>query len=283
VRGGPLRAAGETAMNSIYRSILARSLMTGVASLAFMTMGAAGVRAEIVTVQGDDGKTRGPQSRGENQAGEGGMTTMDDLTASTNATLPGLIEKAAAALATATTAAEVLDAKNKAGSAYTTAKAAARFAEAKNAHDAIVAACRKAMGDALIIQATAQCRLADEYDAAQERGEIAKQGQQDRARDNVRNGNIIQTTAEIGLTRKQVHEARTIRDAEKMQPGIVRETVEGKLKAGRGPTLADVKHAAIRETHQRHTYGERNLAERDGRGLHFRRDLAQSPQSLGVA
>ena len=42
-------------MNSIYRSILARSLMTGVALLAFMMMGAAGVRAEIVTVQGDDG------------------------------------------------------------------------------------------------------------------------------------------------------------------------------------------------------------------------------------
>jgi hypothetical protein len=42
-------------MNSIHRSVLARSLMTGVASLAFMMMGAAGVRAEIVNVQGDDG------------------------------------------------------------------------------------------------------------------------------------------------------------------------------------------------------------------------------------
>ena len=39
-----------------------------------------------------------------------------------------------AALATATSAAEILDAKRKAGFAYTTAKAAARFAEAKNAH-----------------------------------------------------------------------------------------------------------------------------------------------------
>src|SRR5580693_4077689 len=42
-------------MNSIYRSILARSLMTGVASLTFTAMGPAGVRAEIVIVQGDDG------------------------------------------------------------------------------------------------------------------------------------------------------------------------------------------------------------------------------------
>ena len=80
------------------------------------------------------------------------MTYSIDTIASPNATLPGLIEQAAAALATATTAAEVLDAKSKAGFAYTTAKAAARFAEAKNAHDAIVAACHKAMGDALIIK-----------------------------------------------------------------------------------------------------------------------------------
>ena len=37
------------------RSILARSLMTGVASLAFMMASAAGARADMVTVQGDDG------------------------------------------------------------------------------------------------------------------------------------------------------------------------------------------------------------------------------------
>ena len=42
-------------MKSIHRSILTRALMTGVASLAFMMVGAGGVRAEIVTVQGDDG------------------------------------------------------------------------------------------------------------------------------------------------------------------------------------------------------------------------------------
>ena len=40
---------------SMDRSILARSLMTGVASLAIMMMSAAGVRADIVIVQGDDG------------------------------------------------------------------------------------------------------------------------------------------------------------------------------------------------------------------------------------
>ena len=42
-------------MKSIHRSILTRALMTGVASLAFVMVSAGGVRAEIVTVQGDDG------------------------------------------------------------------------------------------------------------------------------------------------------------------------------------------------------------------------------------
>src|ERR1700733_3377248 len=47
--------AGIAAMKSIHRSILTRALMTGVASLAFVMVSAGGVRAEIVTVQGDDG------------------------------------------------------------------------------------------------------------------------------------------------------------------------------------------------------------------------------------
>ena len=41
-------------MKSIHRSILTRTLMTGVASLAFAMVSAGGVRAEIVIVQGDD-------------------------------------------------------------------------------------------------------------------------------------------------------------------------------------------------------------------------------------
>jgi hypothetical protein len=42
-------------MRSIHRSILTRTLMTGAASLAVMMASGAGTRAEIVTVQGDDG------------------------------------------------------------------------------------------------------------------------------------------------------------------------------------------------------------------------------------
>ena len=128
--------------------------------------------------------------------------------------------------------------------AYTAAKTAARLAVAKDAHDTIISACRKAMGDALLIEKTAQCRIADEYDAAQERGEIASNGG---ARGNqyasIPNENTGITVKNVGLTSKQVHEARIVRDAERERPGLVRKTIEDKLKTGKEPTRADIKRA----------------------------------------
>ena len=155
--------------------------------------------------------------------------------------LPRLIERAAAALANATTAAEVLDAHDKAAFAYDAAKATARFAEKKQAHDEIIAACRKAQGDALVIEAQAQCRLADEYDAAQANGEVQRHGGQGKR--DVPKQNIPPTVDDVGLDRKQVYEARKVRDAEKREPGVVRNTVEAKLHEGKEPTRAEVKRA----------------------------------------
>jgi hypothetical protein len=60
----------------------------------------------------------------------------------------------------------------------------------------------------------AKRRLADEYDAAQERGEVATAGKPV----NVPDGNNKATAPEIGLTRKDIHEAREIRDAEDAEP-----------------------------------------------------------------
>jgi hypothetical protein len=80
------------------------------------------------------------------------------------------------------------------------------------------------MADSLEIEARAQCKLADEYDAAQNRGEVV--GAHDGAKKRVPNENAIATVTDIGLTRKQVHEARRIRDAEKREPGMVRKTLD---------------------------------------------------------
>jgi hypothetical protein len=168
---------------------------------------------------------------------------MSDITTVEPERLAALITRAAAALARATTAAEILDATNQAKIVYEAAKAAARLAKAKEAHDEIVAACRKAMADALVIEAQAQCRLADEYDAAQERGEVKTPGQPHKKRI-IPNENNSSTVTDIGLTSKQIHEARIVRDAEKKKPGLVKQTIEAKLKAGSEPLRADVRRAA---------------------------------------
>lgn len=94
--------------------------------------------------------------------------------------------------------------------------------------------------DALEIEAQAKRRLADEYDAAQERGEVQShggQGKRDIPKENVA------SLAEIGMTTKVIHEARIIRDAEEQDPGIVHRTVEEALDAGEEPTRAKVRRA----------------------------------------
>lgn len=145
-----------------------------------------------------------------------------------------LVSRASQALGAATTAAEVLDARDMAAMEYTSAKAAARFAKAKGAHDELVAAAHRAMADAAEIEAQAKRRLADEYDAAQARGEVAahggERGNQHAA--NVPDGNVA-TVTDLGLTRKQVHEARQIRNAEAVSPGIVRRTLDQQLAEGK--------------------------------------------------
>lgn len=154
--------------------------------------------------------------------------------------LTTLVDRAAQALTGARSSAEVLEAIEMAGAAFDAAKRQARFAKAKGAHDTLVAAANRAQADALEIEAGAKRRLADEYDAAQERGEaISPHGGAKRIPD----GNSIARLADIGLTAKQIHEARIIRDAEVEDPGIVRRVLDDALDAAEEPTRAKVKRA----------------------------------------
>jgi hypothetical protein len=167
-----------------------------------------------------------------------------EFDASSNASLPALVARAAETLASATTAAEVLEARNQATLAYETAKAAARFAKAqshyKGAYDELMAKVHRTQADALEIEALAKRRLADEYDAAQERGEMAGPRDGDHRRSDRERP---PAAADIGLTRKEIHHARQIRDAEAREPGIVRRTLDDRLAAGQEPTRAAVKGA----------------------------------------
>ena len=84
----------------------------------------------------------------------------------------------------------------------------ARKAKVKTAHDSLIADVHRAQAHALAIRAWAEMRLAEEYDDAQERGEVATTGQ----RSNVV-GNNASTAADLGIRRDEIHEARKFRDA----------------------------------------------------------------------
>lgn len=139
--------------------------------------------------------------------------------------LPALVSRASQALASASTAAEVLEARDLASFAYDAAKATARLARAKGAHDELIAAAHRVQADALEIEAQAKRRLADEYDAAQERGEIRRNGERSfSAPEKVGGADLIPP--------KALHEARQLRDAEAAAPGVIRRTLDARLASG---------------------------------------------------
>lgn len=101
-----------------------------------------------------------------------------------------------------------------------------------------------AQADALELEAMAKRRLADEYDAAQARGEVAKNGQPSSSM-----REELPTITDIGLTHKDIHDARIIRDAEVDDPGIVRDADFGKgdvlVQWVRNKPIANVLVAAV--------------------------------------
>ncbi|MBP1183774.1 hypothetical protein [Methylobacterium sp. PvR107] len=74
-------------------------------------------------------------------------------------------------------------------------------------------AAHRAQADAAEIEAQAERRLADGSDAAQQRGEVASGSVRT---DIVPPSNDVRpaTAADLGLTRKAIHETRRLRDAE---------------------------------------------------------------------
>jgi len=98
------------------------------------------------------------------------------------------------------------------------------------------------MADAAEIEVQAKRRLADKYDAAQERGEVSTGCDGPGA--GVLDGNAKATVTDLGLTRKAIHEARQLRDAEVASPGVIRRTLDARLAQGQEPTKA-AGHASV--------------------------------------
>jgi hypothetical protein len=160
--------------------------------------------------------------------------------------LPSLIDRATRMLLGAKTAAEVLEAREVAGLAYNVAKRAARLQRAKGAHDDLVAAAHRAQAHALEIEARAKRRLADEYDAAQARGEVATRQRHSGSMGHVGVGDMPPaSTADLGLRRDEIHEARQIRDAEAADPGVVRRALDDRLERGEEPTRAALRKMVV--------------------------------------
>jgi hypothetical protein len=138
------------------------------------------------------------------------------------------------------------------------------WAKAKQAHHEIVEMCHKMQGEALIISAQADCRLADDYDAAQERGEFQKRGG-DRTKARSSHEDLAQnatgtngiggeaeakssqedfaqsttemaaTAAETGLNKRQIYNVRALRDAVRADPEILHKAVAHPCNPGGSP------------------------------------------------
>lgn len=129
--------------------------------------------------------------------------------------------------------------------AHDAAKSAARIAKAKQAHDTLMMEVHRSQAHALAIRARAEMRLAEEYDQAQEDGDLPKHGQK---RADVASGNI---SSDLGLRRDEIHAARKLRDAEREEPGIVARTINDMVergevvgKAGGGDSTVASRNAA---------------------------------------
>lgn len=150
--------------------------------------------------------------------------------------LPAMIEAAATRLAAAKSSGEVLEARDMAQVAFEAAKSAGRMARAKRAHDDVIAAAYRVQGDALAIQSRAKMRLADEYDAAQDRGEVATGRPK-----SLDVAETFQATASaLGLRHDEIYEARQLRNIELEAPGIIEDAIQAVVQRGEEPSKAAV-------------------------------------------
>lgn len=121
---------------------------------------------------------------------------------------------------------------------YADAKHAAGAAVRWGAGEKLVAKARRLQGEALLIEARAQMRLADEYDVARASGAAAAAGRPKKVPD----GGPF-SLSKAGLSKQEIHRFRKLRDAERDRPGIVERAIEARLAAGLEPSRANLRAA----------------------------------------
>lgn len=136
---------------------------------------------------------------------------------------------------------DVIAAKVLAAKAYDDAKASAALGERFGAAEKLTRKARQLQGDALLIETRAKIAIADEWDAAKKAGLVSTGGRPTEEKP-VSDGNGF-SSADLGLTRKEVFEARKLRDAEAGSPGIVARAIASRLAQGLSPTRANLRAA----------------------------------------
>lgn len=157
------------------------------------------------------------------------------------ASLPAMVARASQALALAVGPAEILEAGARAGFAYDAAKAAGRAASvvglAKDAYDDLITIIYRAQADALEIEAQAKRKFADEYEAAQGRGEfVGRANKGGKKLDD--SPDAVLRLRDIGVGEHYANQARFIQRAEQQEPGIVKEVIDEIVERGIEPTKA---------------------------------------------
>lgn len=156
---------------------------------------------------------------------------------------------------------DVLAARLLAAAGYDQAKAAAAYAQRFGAAERLVRKARRLQGDALLIEARSKMRIAREWNAAQEAGEASTGGRPKTVPEE--NGF---TAEEAGLSRKEIHEARKLAEAEERAPGIVERAIAARLAAGLEPSKASLRAAIGTRTATNEERGD-NLYETGGEAV----------------
>ncbi|KEC73174.1 hypothetical protein RLPCCGM1_c1290 [Rhizobium leguminosarum bv. phaseoli CCGM1] len=166
-------------------------------------------------------------------AGDGAVRKMLPVTRVDASDLVATVERARQLLDDG----DVMAARMIAAAAYDEAKAAAAFAKRFDAAEHLVAKARRLQADALLIEARAKIGVANEWDAAKQSGYTLKGRPK-----SVPDENAF-SAEEAGLSRKDIHEARKLRDAEAKQPGLVERAIEARLAQGFEPSRANLRAA----------------------------------------
>lgn len=148
---------------------------------------------------------------------------------------------------------DILNARLMAGAAYDQAAQAVRLAEKVQASEQLLEKSRRMQLDALMIETQCKIRIADLWDEAQASGATSKGGRPTKKPVPTENGF---SASDAGLSRKEIFEARKLRDAEAAQPGLVERAIQARIDAGFAPTRRDVRHAIGTKTASKEERGD---------------------------